>query len=196
MSNAARVRPSSRPWMLMDLSDDGRHLLTVTRPQNGPEPAVPSVVDFHDLTGHNSRRLASHGSGVIAVALDSTARIAVTGSNDGIVRAGPVAGEEPYLFYGHKGVVYAVAVSPDGHWIASGGQDGMVRLWPMPDFSNPPQHPPARGAAEQTKVPDQRPRRRGQGFPGRLQARSRPFPGMGGLAELVASNGTGTARGG
>jgi WD40 repeat protein len=61
-------------------------------------------------------------------ALDPTATIAVTGSDDGTVRAGPVTGEEPHLFYGHKGTVYAVAVSPDGRWIASGGQDGTQRL--------------------------------------------------------------------
>ena len=72
-----------------------------------------------------------------ALALDPTGRIAVTGSVDGIVRAGPVTGDEPHLFVGHDGAVRAVAVSPDGRWIASGGENGVLRWWPMPAFSEP-----------------------------------------------------------
>jgi WD40 repeat protein len=77
---------------------------------------------------------------VTALALDPSGRIAVTGSADGIVRAGPVTGGEPHLLYGHEGRVATLAVSPDGQWIASGGQDGLLRLWPMPDVSRPPFH--------------------------------------------------------
>jgi hypothetical protein len=54
------------PIMIMDLSRDGRHLLTATR-QNRPAPLIPSVVDFHDLPDRTSRRLSSHESDVVAV---------------------------------------------------------------------------------------------------------------------------------
>lgn len=67
-------------------------------------------------------------------ALDATGHILVTGDWDGIVRVGPVTGEEPHLLLGHGGEVSAVAVSPDGRWIASGElSSATVRLWPMPE---------------------------------------------------------------
>lgn len=99
-----------------------------------------STVTFHDLRSKTTRQLTAHGNRVQAVALDRTGTIAVTGDFDGVVRVGPVSGEEPHLLFGHRQEISSVAVSPDGRWIASGSQDGTIRLWPMPDLSKPPLH--------------------------------------------------------
>jgi WD40 repeat protein len=79
------------------------------------------------------QEITSHGNNVYQAAFDPTGTVIVTGSFDGVVRVGPLAGGEPHLLYGHTLDVSSVAVSPDGRWIASGGQDGTIRLWPMPE---------------------------------------------------------------
>ena len=72
--------------------------------------------------------------------MDKEGKIAVTGDSSGIIRVGPVSGEEPHLLLGHDERVFCLAIDPLGRWIASGGQDGTLRLWPMPDLSKPPLH--------------------------------------------------------
>ena len=65
--------------------------------------------------------------------------MAVTCDTNGVIRVGPVTGEEPHLLFGHDGEA-VLAIDPLGRWIASGGQDLTIRLWPMPDLSKPPLH--------------------------------------------------------
>jgi WD40 repeat protein len=95
---------------------------------------------FVDLETGVATPLESHGNRVEAVALDIAGTFAVTGDRDGVVRVGPVTGEEPHVLFGHENSVDAVAIDPNGRWIASGGWDKTVRLWPMPDLSKPPLH--------------------------------------------------------
>jgi WD40 repeat protein len=120
----------------IDLSRDGRMLLVMgTR---NPFPQVNEDLVVFDLVAHTSRRITTHGQRLHHVALDPSGRIVVTGDVDGVVRVGPVTGEEPHLLLGHGGPITAVAASPDGRWVASVSYH--VRLWPMPDVTKPPLH--------------------------------------------------------
>jgi len=121
----------------LDLSRDGRQLLVGASRKPGAERFEELLV--FDLAARTSRRITTHGQRLWAAAFDSTGRMVVTGDIDGVLRAGPVTGEEPHLLLGQTGVVSAVAVSPDGRWIASVG-GGAVQLWPMPDVTKPPLH--------------------------------------------------------
>ena len=47
------------------------------------------------------QEVTSHGNSVWAAAFDPTGTVIVTGSYDGVVRVGPIAGGEPHLLYGH-----------------------------------------------------------------------------------------------
>ena len=63
----------------------------------------------------------------------------MTGDHDGVVRVGPVTGEEPHLLLGHKGPINGLAISRDERWIAS-SSDESISVWPMPDVTKPPLH--------------------------------------------------------
>jgi len=118
------------------VSPDGQHVVYSSR--TSPGTGTLHVLAMEERT---SRGITTHGSRVgITVDLDPSGRFVVSGGLDGIVRVGPLTGEEPHLLLGHEAPVIAVAVSPDGQRVASGSQDGTVRLWPMPDMERPPFH--------------------------------------------------------
>ncbi len=76
------------------------------------------------------RRLTGDGGVIRSIALSADGALAVTGSEDGLVRlwdaaAGSLVAELP----GHRDIVTSVALSPDGTMLASGSWDRSVRLW-------------------------------------------------------------------
>jgi WD40 repeat protein len=119
------------------LSPDGRMALVWV----GRSPGARTFDDLLllDLTTHTSRRITTHGQRLWTATLDPSGRVIVSADVDGVVRAGPITGEEPHLLLGHTTSVLAVAVSPDGQWIASVSDDG-INLWPMPDVTKAPLH--------------------------------------------------------
>ncbi len=118
------------------LSRGGRLLLV-----QGSESSYQVFEELHlfDLARHTSRRITTHGASLTVAVFDPAARVIVTADAEGVVRAGPVSGEEPHLLLGSEGRVHGLAVSPDGRWIAS-ATDESIRLWPMPDVTKPPLH--------------------------------------------------------
>jgi WD40 repeat protein len=112
------------------LGPDGRHLLLL-RSENEQEPVGTASV--YDLREQRGWPLSSHGDQVTLMAWDPSGMRVVTGSRDGIVRVGPVTGEEPHLLIGHQAPVWGVRVDPTGRLVASTSRDGTVRIWPMPE---------------------------------------------------------------
>ena len=111
------------------LGPDGRHLLLL-RSANIQEPIGTASV--YDLRERRGWPLSSHGDQVTLMAWDPSGQRVVTGSRDGIVRVGPVTGEEPHLLIGHQGPIWGVRVDPTGRFVGSTSVDGTVRIWPMP----------------------------------------------------------------
>ena len=63
-----------------------------------------------DLETGEVTALDSHGRRVYEVAIDATGRFVVTADRDGVIRVGPITGEEPHLLFGHENSVTALAV--------------------------------------------------------------------------------------
>jgi WD40 repeat protein len=127
------------PWF--HSTDDGRRLVLVVL---DPDKLVGGPLGcpvFHDLDTGRVTPLETHGHRVLfQMLLDDEGETVVTADLDGVIRVGPVTGEEPHVLLGHQGNVNSLDMDLHGRWIASTGKDGTVRLWPMPDLTKPPLH--------------------------------------------------------
>jgi WD40 repeat protein len=135
-ATSQQIRPCTVKGVESYLATDFDHRVFLVLDVNAN--AQQSALSLYDPKTGSFREIHSHGNRVYIATLDPTGTIAVTGSFDGVVRVGPVTGEEPHRLYGHTLEVSSIAVSPNGKWIASGSQDGTIRLWPMPE--GPPFH--------------------------------------------------------
>jgi WD40 repeat protein len=119
-------------------ADDAKMLLVHQGDTAGTMFPLGSAVVLDVATGL-ATPLSTHGDRISSVAMDAAGTIAVTGDADGVIRVGPVTGEEPHLLPGNPDEVYDLAIDPKGRWIAS-SSGTEVTIWPMPDLSKPPLH--------------------------------------------------------
>ena len=93
---------------------------------------IRSEIRVINLQTGNSYPITTHGNRVAEIDVDTPGTILVTVDLDGIIRIGPITGdEEPHLLFGNK--LEGVSINPDGQWIASSEVDkGIIRLWRMP----------------------------------------------------------------
>ncbi len=135
-----QLRPCRQEWQTSYMLLASRDPRTIVRLDGADQAGQTSTLSVFDLASGATREITSHGNRLGVFALDPSGTILVTGGQDGIIRVGPISGEEPRLLFGHTGPVWTVVVSPDGRWIASTGDDSTIRLWAMPDLARPPLH--------------------------------------------------------
>ena len=76
--------------------------------------------------------MRGHVYQVDAAAVSADGRWAITGSQDGMVRAWELeSGKALEALNGHQGRIEAAAISSDGSLAVTGGGDGMVRVWDL-----------------------------------------------------------------
>lgn len=119
------------------VTPDGRFLFANFWPASMPTLHTEYELTVFELENQTSRLITSRGGRITALALDAMGTRLVTGDVNGVVRVGPVTGEEPHVLIGQKAVT-TIKISPDGRWIAASGLFDPVeriplRLWRMPE---------------------------------------------------------------
>jgi len=97
------------------------------------ETSESDAIKVWDRSRGVSWDVTSHGDRLIALDVSPDGKSLISGAVDGVVRVGPITGEEPHLLLGHEGMIWNLDVSADNSMVASAGNDGDVRVWPMPE---------------------------------------------------------------
>ena len=96
------------------ITPDGREVVGVRWDAGNPTGPVLATT----LESGEQRRIDTHGDRVWALAVDPAGGKLVSGDRDGLVRVGPLTGEEPHLLYGHTQAILSAPKSPGtgGGW--------------------------------------------------------------------------------
>ncbi|MCA9312173.1 MAG: protein kinase [Phycisphaerales bacterium] len=106
------------------ISADGRLLVLSTR------GGFVLLVDTTTL--ETVAQWQAHHARVIALALDATGTVLLTGGNDGLIRSWEIPeGRNIGAYHGHAAGAFSLAIHPDNTTFASGSRDGTIRLWDL-----------------------------------------------------------------
>jgi WD40 repeat protein len=99
--------------------------------EGAPRPALlPLHPTLHPPGTPLVRTLSGHSRTVNAVALSADGRLAVSASDDGMLKVWNVdTGRELRSLKGHSGAVYGVALSADGRRAVSASSDKTLKVW-------------------------------------------------------------------
>ena len=113
-------------------SADGR--IAVPAVKNG----VTGDLTVIDLVTGEETPITTHGD-TAWYDVDPTGQILATLTRDGVLRVGPITGEEPHRAQVDIEFVQRIRVDPLGRWVAIVTRQETV-LWPIPDLDEPPFH--------------------------------------------------------
>jgi WD40 repeat protein len=122
-------------YRVLGVDATGRIIATVAADFKTLKSGAIRVWDRQEGT---SWEVTTHDDRLISLAVSPDGQHLISGDRDGVVRIGPVTGEEPHLLLGHRGTVWDLDVSPDSRLVVSAGNEGDLRLWSMPE--GPPVH--------------------------------------------------------
>lgn len=107
------------------LLPDDQHVIGVA----GRDIALWNIEEEERVQGYYG-----HEGDIIALDVDGTGSILVTGSTDNTVRSWDImSGEQIGTFVGHSGRIHDLDISADGRYLITGSSDGTARLWNLQD---------------------------------------------------------------
>jgi len=120
----------------MVVTRDNRFLFVEAQSGDYSNNTLRSELIRYDLEEHKTHPIITHGSRLNSIRLNATEKLLVTGDLDGIVRVGPINGDEPHMLFA-RGPMQDAKADPGDHWVASGIGSRVIAppvfLWRMPE---------------------------------------------------------------